>query len=202
MKKVFKKNQVVITTLAVLIAIAGYLSYEKGSNHEQIESVEAILEEEESELLVSVDDVIETESITGQENDITNPGETVLTSAQMDMGSISAQLKLNREQLRSKNEATLLEVVNNVNLSEEQKQIAINQIVEMTQLSEKENAAELLLESKGFYNAVVSITNDTCDVVINESELTDAKRAQIEDIVKRKTGIAAEKIVITNMKPE
>ena len=33
--------------------------------------------------------------------------------------------------------------------------------------------------------------------MVPESDLDDAKRAQIEDIVKRKTGIAAENIVIT-----
>lgn len=44
---------------------------------------------------------------------------------------------------------------------------------------------------------MVSITEDNCDVVLNMGEVTDAKRAQVEDIVKRKTNIAADKIVIT-----
>lgn len=35
------------------------------------------------------------------------------------------------------------------------------------------------------------------DVVVNQSNLSDAERAQIEDIVKRKTEVSAEKIVIT-----
>ena len=34
-------------------------------------------------------------------------------------------------------------------------------------------------------------------MVVNASELSDANRAQIEDIISRKTGIAAENIVIT-----
>ena len=36
--------------------------------------------------------------------------------------------------------------------------------------------------------------------MIPEAELSDAQRAQIEDIVKRKTGIAPENIVITPLK--
>ena len=56
---------------------------------------------------------------------------------------------------------------------------------------------EMLLEAKGFSDVVVSITEDNCDVVLNMGEVTDAKRAQVEDIVKRKTNIAADKIVIT-----
>ena len=61
----------------------------------------------------------------------------------------------------------------------------------------KEAAAEMLLEAKGFSDVVVSITDDNCDVVLNMGEVTDAKRAQVEDIVKRKTNISADKIVIT-----
>ena len=44
---------------------------------------------------------------------------------------------------------------------------------------------------------VVSITDDSCDVVLNMGEVTDAKRAQVEDIVKRKTNVSAENIIIT-----
>ena len=40
-------------------------------------------------------------------------------------------------------------------------------------------------------------TPDNCDVVLNKGEVTDTKRAQVEDIVKRKTNISADKIVIT-----
>lgn len=73
-------------------------------------------------------------------------------------------------------------------------------MVSMTDLSEKEAAAELLLEAKGFKDVVVNLTGETADVVIPDAELSDAQRAQIEDIVKRKTGIAAENIVITPLK--
>ena len=70
-------------------------------------------------------------------------------------------------------------------------------MVQMTEISEKEAAAEMLLEAKGFENAIVNLTGETADVVVPEAELEDAQRAQIEDIVKRKTNIAADKIVIT-----
>ena len=53
--------------------------------------------------------------------------------------------------------------------------------------------------TKGKENAVVNLTGETADVVVPEADLEDSRRAQIEDIVKRKTGIAAENIVITPM---
>ena len=64
---------------------------------------------------------------------------------------------------------------------------------------EKESATEQLLASKGFENAVVSIGNDSVDVVLNYDELTEADRAQIEDIVTRKTGRSVSQIVISKM---
>ena len=67
----------------------------------------------------------------------------------------------------------------------------------MTELAEQEMAIETLMASKGFSEAVVSLTNDSVDVVVDAAELTDANRAQIEDIVTRKTEIAPENIVIT-----
>ena len=90
-----------------------------------------------------------------------------------------------------------MDIVNNTNITEDQKQSAINSIIEMTDIAEKESAAEILLEAKGFQDVVISIVDNGADVLINASNLTEQQMAQIEDIVKRKTGIAAEKIVIT-----
>ena len=72
-------------------------------------------------------------------------------------------------------------------------------MISLTDIAEKETAAEILLEAKGFDDVVVSIADDAVDVVVNASELTEAQRAQIEDIVVRKTGIAPENIVISTI---
>ena len=88
-------------------------------------------------------------------------------------------------------------MTDNKNLSDAQKQEAVDQLLLMTDLAEKEAAAETMLASKGFLDSVVSISEDSADVVVNASELTEANRAQIEDIVTRKTGVAAQNIVIT-----
>ena len=72
-------------------------------------------------------------------------------------------------------------------------------MIALTDVAERESAAEILLQAKGFEDAVVSITDGQVDVVVNMAEIDDAGRAQIEDIVKRKTGISGENIVITPM---
>ena len=123
-------------------------------------------------------------------------GEAVLASTGVGDGILAAA-KLNREQVRAKSKETLLEVINNTNITDDQKQDAVAAMTSMAQIAEQEAAAELLLGAKGFENCVVSITDGTADVVVNEAQLSDAQRAQIEDIVKRKTEISGENIVIT-----
>ena len=90
-------------------------------------------------------------------------------------------------------------MINNENIEQQQKQDAIDSMNGLTEIAEREAAAELMLEAKGFANSVVSITDDQADVVVAKAELSEAERAQIEDIVKRNTNVAGENIVITPM---
>ena len=92
-----------------------------------------------------------------------------------------------------------MEIIGSDQISETEKQAAIQSMIRLTEIAEKENAAETLLQAKGFVDPVVSITANQVDVVVNAVSLTDPERAQIEDIVKRKTEIGAEGIVITLM---
>ena len=97
--------------------------------------------------------------------------------------------RMQKEQTRTKNKESLLEIINNENVTESGKQEAINSMVHMTEIAEKETAAEILLDAKGFDDAIVSIQGDGVDVVVNTAELSEVDRAQIEDIVTRKTGL-------------
>lgn len=218
MKKIFKKNQIIITALAVMIAAAGYISYSDAQLKGKKDKTAKTETSSEAETSVNMDQVLqdmenldldvtdETGAATaGDGTDATasgtesqpqeTPGEAVLTGASTYM----AQARIEREQIRSQNKESLLSIINNEALSETEKESAIASMVNMTDLVEKEAAAELLLEAKGFPDVVVNLTGETADIVVPDTKVDDASRAQIEDIVKRKTGIAAENIVITPM---
>ena len=203
MKRIFKKNQIIIAALAVMIAAAGYLSYSGRlfSGEENAQEANADLASQElldisEEDLASASGDIESQDSEAEDGSVEGtPGEAVLTSGEV--SGVVAEAKVTREQVRAKNKESLLEIIDNENLSDEQKQEAVNQMVAMTEIAEKEAAAETLLASKGFSEAVVSLTDESADVVVNAAELSDANRAQIEDIVTRKTGVAAENVVIT-----
>ena len=213
MKKIAKKNQIVIATLAVMIAAAGYMNYSGKLFPNKTKTQETNSELANKELLdisdedasVSSGDMKSQEGDSGSGADSNagstddgsvdgTPGEAVLTNGSV--SSVVSQAKVSREQVRSKNKETLQNIIDNKNLSAEEKEKAVNQMVQMTETAEKESAAESLLAAKGFHNSVVSITDDQADVIVGASELSDANRAQIEDSVTRKTGVAAQNIVI------
>lgn len=245
MKSLIKKNQLMITALAIMIAIAGYLQFagedleeeyltvgDSGTYSEESSTVdsdgvisenytaEGLLDLSEEDLMAtgvteieSMDSELEaeevgnyldselqlsdagSEQVTPGEGEI--PGEAVFTST--DGIAVLSEAKLLKEQTRAKNKETLLEIINSTGLTDTQKQEAVDSMVEMTAIAEKEAAAEILLEAKGFSDVVVSINGDAVDVVVNASVLDDAMRAQIEDIVTRKTDITPENIIISTV---
>lgn len=199
MKRLFKKNQVIIATLAVMIAVAGYLNY-SGKLFGDMEegAAEANADLAGQELLdISEEDIeTSTEDIMSNDSDVEGtPGEAVLTSGSAE--TTVAQAKVSREQVRAQNKETLQAIIDSTNISDEEKQSAVDQMVQITQIAEQEAAIETLMATKGFSESVVNLTSDSADVVVKAEELTDANRAQIEDIVTRKTEIAPENIVIT-----
>ena len=219
MKRLFRKNQIIITSLAIMIVIAGYLNFT--ADQTQPVKQEAAAETAEK---IQEENIQAEEAAAGAEADITSfpdedlasvsaeaestadtetpegekVGEAVLTSS-ASAGAFSASAKLNREQVRSKNEASLLEIINNTDISEDMKADAIASMNRMTDRAEKELDAELLLEAKGFKDSVVSINDDSVDVIVGAAEITDEQKAQIEDIVTRKTERDVSDIVITTM---
>ncbi len=201
-KRKIHKNQVVIATLAILIAIAGYISYDKSGINLNPSSQEANAsgETDDKDSAIAWDELVwseeNTEIVANTEEEL-NPGESVLTGNIINVTDYATAVKLNREEIRASNRESLMEIINNEALSEDAKQEAINEMVELTEIAEMEANTEMLLEAKGFTNVVVSISENSCDVVLDMGEVTDAKRAQVEDIVKRKTGFTADKIVIT-----
>ena len=234
MKNMIKKNQMMITALAIMIAVAGYLNFagtkvtdedlmtvngeiatdDMGNlamnqddseyaglmdlSDEDIEQASGDIESLDSDVTMAVNGGVDEELVEAlaeeQMEDV--PGEAVFTSGNV---SEMSGAKLQKEQTRAQNKETLLEIINNANISDTQKQEAVNSMITMTDIAEKETAAEILLEAKGFSDAVVSIDGDSVDVVVNTEELTEAQRAQIEDIVIRKTGVSADSIIISTV---
>lgn len=240
MKKIWKKNQILVSVLAIMIAVAGYLNFagNKLANEDFMTMGDGVVTTDISDediYAVNVTDVDEeaqgyatndTYDITSEDEDVAvitdnyldntmqiedteladatdnniditedTPGEAIFTSGN-GISSL-AGAKLIKEQTRAKNKETLLEIINNEAIGETEKQDAIDTMISMTDVAEKESAAEVLLEAKGYKGIVVSLNDKSADVIVGTKDLTESQTAQIMDIVSRKTDISPENIVIT-----
>ena len=195
MKKILKKNQIIVTALAVLIAVAGYLNYTdnlskkektKEANNNTYDSVSDENGEIKSLDGEGLDSSAENSGndVNGEneKNDGTNqeetkePGAAILTNG-TSVSSYMVQARLNREQTRSKNKETLLEVINNKDLEENQKKKAVTSMTELTKTTDMENTVETLLKAKGFEDVLVTITDKQVDVIVNDAEMDETKKA-------------------------
>ncbi len=207
MKKGSHKNQIIITTLALLLAVVGYISYDnrdtfmnaKDVLSTEIEAVNGKADTKESKECEDIQASDEVALETDSTEEILNAGETVLTSASTESEECVAQVKLGREQVRSKNKEALQKIIDDAGVSEAEKKSAVDAMVKLTENAQMEEDAQMMLEAKGFKNAVVSLSDECCDVIVRKEDVTDEKRAQIEDIIKRKTNIGASNIVISTM---
>ena len=123
-------------------------------------------------------------------------GEAVLTSAQA-MRTNLATAKLNREQSRARSKEALLAIINDETMDSAAKDEAVSSYVKLTDTIEKETDAETVLTAKGYTDCIVTVNDDTVDVTLPVANLSDTERAQVEDIVTRKTGYDVSQLVIT-----
>lgn len=255
-KNIFKKNQIIIFALAIMIAVAGYLNFSRDKSNEgeaeeaassavgdelfevdgesftDISDEDAQVADENTDLdgLLTVNDPISTEGNLALDNEVENkeaalegtageevaanpddsaevaaadggavPGEAIFVDTTKISSSYFSNAKLMREQTRARNKENLLLIIQDATLTEEQKNDAIDALEELTSISEKETSTEILLEAKGYSGVVVSIVDDSVDVIVNAPSLTEQDMAIIEDIVLRKTGADAKNIAIANV---
>lgn len=217
-----KKNQVIITALVAMIAAAGYLNYidsapQKANEVMLTDNSDIALVGDSNNVAVTDDnpEIAAAESTTSgstssekNEEKTTNfnkaeadsdAGAAVFVNLSTDT-SYFVQAKLDREQSRAKQKDMLNEMLNNEKATSEQKNEATTAMLQIQKRIEKENAAEDMLKAKGFSEVYVRMDDDTVDVVVDKEKLTDAEIAQIEDTIKRKTGLPADKIRITPFK--
>lgn len=190
-----------------MIAVAGYINYkdlvskhDKGTKETNINLALGETDAQTGDLLSN--------DAEPDDFSVTDPGATVLTGSNSGVSTVDNGLvqsdfiisaKLDREQVRAANKESLLGIINNAALDESSKAEAVSKMIELTDIAEREAAAELLLEAKGFVDVIVSITDGQADVVVNKSSLSDTERAQIEDIIKRKSGVGVENITISSV---
>jgi stage III sporulation protein AH len=236
---VFKRNQVIITALVAMIAVAGYLNWRDSQQEEEYAQAHALddygmvsnrqdrLDELDldythydsqdqmfmdapwtaSEFDFSFDFADELEGFEdyySYEQHATEragfeAGEAVFVSAS-DTPSFFVQARLDREQSRSRQTDILMNMMNEQSIDTEQRAVITDAMLEIQRRIENETATESVLESRGFSDVYVRIADAYVDIVVARETLSDAELAQIEDAVRRNTGMGVSQIRVNPMR--
>jgi len=130
------------------------------------------------------------------QNTVINTNGTASTEKANTSDNYFEESKLQRDTMYSQTLETYKEMLNNSNVSEEQKSIITQEI---TNLNKEKNAimvCENLITTKGFSNSVIFVNTDSVSVVIESDELKTDEIAQIQNIISREMGAKTENIHI------
>ena len=155
----------------------------------------------DAQLVNSNDVIIDSENIQDESIDVgINTQSTQTTQENSEnkgtYNSYFEESKLQRDTMYSQTLETYKEMLNNTNVSEEQKAIITQEI---TNLSKEKNAimvCENLITTKGFNNCVIFVNTDSISVVIESDDLKTDEIAQIQNIISREMNAKVEDIHI------
>ncbi|MDD6308952.1 MAG: SpoIIIAH-like family protein [Clostridia bacterium] len=164
---VMKRKQIMIVSIAALVAIAGYLNW-------------------------SYDKAPETAENFGEVKLVSNQG----SEAVQEENDFFSEARLEREIGRSQSVASLQGIMQDANSSAEARKGAEEEMLSIATLSEKESTAENLLRAKGFEDVVIYISDGKVTAVVKTKGLQSEDVAKIVDVITAQTGIPASDINI------
>ena len=211
--KLFKKNQVIIYVIALMLVAAGYLNYTANGNTNSIIPTSGTEEELDKMAnigdaqLVSSNDIVN-EAVNNTTNNTENAktentiNNTVATSSTTTKTTNNSDYfktsKLERDTMYSQMIETYEKVLNSDNSLETQKQSATDEIKKINDTKNSIMICENLIQTKGFENSVVFVNGESVSVIIEASELSKEQVAQIQNIISREMNAKAENIHISN----
>ena len=209
MKMILKKNQVIISVIAIMLIAAGYMNYT--ANNKQTLQTAALKDSEKygdlgDATLVSTNAVSENVEETGAlvENTPENI-ETVTenTVSETSVPAVSdnqyfAESKLEREKMYSQMLESYQKIINNSQISDKQKAISQNEINKINDTKNAIMISENLLKNKGFEDLIIFVNGDSISIVIKAKELTQEQIAQVQNIIVRELKADIENIHISN----
>lgn len=195
---VFKRKQIVVLALILMIVVAGYLqySYKQGSTsagNENGKLGDAVYVDSEVDNGSSQD-------LAAQDGSNGKTATKTDVSASKMANDYFVQARLDKEISRSKSNDSLKAISEDSNATEQTRADAYNRMIELVDISDKEMRIESLIKEKGFSDAIAIFADDgSIDIVVKTPSLTTTQTAQIADIVSRQGKVAIEDIIIKKM---
>lgn len=221
MKQILKKNQIIISVIAIMLIAAGYMNYT--SNEKQALETAVLTDSEKyagigDATLVSanVADNNDVQNITDdstknedeiksneqnteiKENTVQNEINTSTTVTENSGDQYFAELRLERDKMYSQMLESYQKILSNSQISETQKEISENEIKKINDTRNAIMIAENLIKNKGFQDLIIFINGDSISIIVKAKELKEEQIAQIQNIISRELKGEIENIHISN----
>ena len=201
-KKGFKKNEVVIYAIALMLVTAGYFNYTANNENETLQTYS----EEISNISIDKNETNNTiENIAKDTQENKKEDENIGDAKLVDSNSVVnepadyyATSKLERDTNYANTLSTYTKILEDSSISETQKSIAMKEITKIKDTQNAISICENLLSTKGFENYVILVNNESINVVVKvKGGLDKQKVAQIQNIVSREFNCKIENIHIS-----
>lgn len=187
----FKKNQVIIYVIALMLVVAGYLNYTATNDFNS--AIQTSSSEEELTKMANIGDAQLVSSNVVSEEDFTQEEGTI--NAIVEYFSTS---RLERDTMYSQMIETYENILNSSNSLETQKQSATEEIKKINDTKNSIMICENLIKTKGFDDVVVFVNGESISVIVEDEQLSQEEVAQIQNIISRELNAKVENIHISN----
>ena len=194
---VFKRKQIVVLALALMIVITGYLqySYNRSSLASRDENKGRL-----GEAVYVDNEGLDGEPVDGEIDEANEDNGKEGVPASNTGGNYFAQAKLDREITRSRNSDSYKQITEDVNVSEEVRTEAYDKMMLIIDNTEKEMRLENLIREKGFSDVMAMFGDDgSIDIIVEAKSLTQSDVAQITDLAIRHAGVEVNDLKIKNV---
>ncbi len=106
------------------------------------------------------------------------------------------EYRLQRDRVRSQELETLMDFINNPNVTAESKVRAEDQLLQLVDMMEKELLVENLVKAQGFQEAIFFLRENKAHLVLKAEGITEGQFAQLTEIVSVVAGIGVGDVVI------
>lgn len=196
--KILKKNQIVISVIALMLVAAGYLNYSS-----QLSQEVSTKEAEEQYDYAGIGDakLVDSEEIVGEENTIketisnleqntqnkeeVDNENTIQTNANETTNNYYTSSRLERDKMYSEMLEAYQKILQNTNISEEQKSISSKEVANINNTKNAIMIAENLIKTKGFEDVVIFVNDSSVSIVVKAEKLEQNQIAQIQNIISR-----------------
>lgn len=178
-KGIFTKKHVVLASLILILAVAVYLNWTLTGTQDDITATANTISQGESSSL--------------------NYGDAQYVDKTVSASQYFEEARLNRQTSRDKALSTIEDLLNNADVTTDDKDKAIADATSIAANIESESRIENLVKAKGFSDCIAYISQDQCNLIVKTEGLLSNEAAQIKDIILKESDVPVQNISIVEV---